>query len=80
MIINHLIHKYSRNLPQGIPLAQSILIRLSTMQSKLQPLTLHAYGTGPNPYKVAIALEAIGIPYNVKQWEFGDAPNGVNGP
>jgi len=45
------------------------------MQSKLQALTLHAHSTGPNPYKVAIALEALGIPYNVKLWEFGDAPN-----
>ena len=50
------------------------------MQSKLQPLTLHAHVTSLNPNKVAIALEALGIPYNVKLWEFGDAPNGVKGP
>ncbi|TKA80413.1 hypothetical protein B0A49_01190 [Cryomyces minteri] len=41
---------------------------------------LHAHGTGPNPYKVAILLDALQIPYKVKLWEFGDAPNGVKGP
>ncbi|KAF2212719.1 hypothetical protein CERZMDRAFT_40630 [Cercospora zeae-maydis SCOH1-5] len=50
------------------------------MPSNLQPLILHAHGTGPNPYKVAAALEALNIPYEVKLWQFGDAPNGVKGP
>ena len=27
-----------------------------------------------------ILLKALGIPYNVKLWEFGDAPNGAKGP
>lgn len=39
-----------------------------------------AHSTGPNPYKVAIVLSALDLPYTVKLWEFGDAPNGVKGP
>ncbi|KAK3209061.1 hypothetical protein GRF29_69g581781, partial [Pseudopithomyces chartarum] len=50
------------------------------MPSSLQPLILHAHTTGPNPYKVAIALEILSLPYTVKLWDFGDAPNGVKGP
>jgi glutathione S-transferase len=45
--------------------------------SSLKPLILHAHSTGPNPYKVAIALEILSLPYTVKLWDFGDAPNGV---
>lgn len=48
--------------------------------SSFKPLILHAHNTGPNPYKVAIALELLHIPYTVKLWEFGDGPNGVKGP
>ncbi|KAF4420088.1 hypothetical protein F53441_14400 [Fusarium austroafricanum] len=48
--------------------------------SSIKPLTLHAHTTGPNPFKVAILLEFLNIPYNVKLWQFGDAPNGVKGP
>ncbi|KAH6667618.1 hypothetical protein B0J14DRAFT_676740 [Halenospora varia] len=41
--------------------------RLSqTGPSSLKPLTLHAHHGGPNPYKIAICLEALSIPYNVK--------------
>ncbi|SLM40079.1 Thioredoxin-like fold [Lasallia pustulata] len=50
------------------------------MANNIKPLTLHAHGSGPNPYKVAILLEALSIPYHVKLWEFGDTPNGVKGP
>ncbi|CAG8214122.1 unnamed protein product [Penicillium olsonii] len=50
------------------------------MANNLKPLTLHAHSTGPNPYKVAILLEALGIPYNVKLWTFGDDSHGVKGP
>lgn len=46
----------------------------------MKPLTLHAHSTGPNPYKVAIVLEALKLPYEVKMWEFGDSENGVKGP
>ena len=45
-----------------------------------QPLILHAHATGPNPIKIAIALEALKLPYRVQQWEFGDNPErGVKG-
>jgi glutathione S-transferase len=45
-----------------------------------QPLVLHAHATGPNPIKIAIALEALKLPYRVQQWEFGDDPErGVKG-
>ncbi|KAI9879948.1 MAG: hypothetical protein M1830_006256 [Pleopsidium flavum] len=50
------------------------------MSNNLKPLILHAHGTGPNPYKAAILLEALQLPYQIKLWEFGDAPNGVKGP
>jgi glutathione S-transferase len=46
----------------------------------LKPLTLHAHVSGPNPYKIAIALETLLIPYDVRLWEFGDDPvKGVKG-
>ncbi|KAI4728473.1 thioredoxin-like protein [Aureobasidium sp. EXF-10728] len=45
-----------------------------------QPLVLHAHTTGPNPIKIAIALEKLKVPYTVKLWEFGDdADNGLKG-
>ncbi|KAJ4256244.1 hypothetical protein NW762_009324 [Fusarium torreyae] len=47
------------------------------MSSDLKPLVLHAHGTGPNPFKVAMLLEALSIPYEVKLWQFGDGPGGV---
>lgn len=47
--------------------------------SNFKPLVLHAHSTGPNPYKAAIVLEALGLPYEVKLWQFGDGPNGVKG-
>ena len=50
------------------------------MSGNIRPLVLHAHNTGPNPYKAAIVLEALGLPYIVKLWEFGDDPkNGVKG-
>ena len=49
------------------------------MSTSIKPLTLHAHGTGPNPYKVAAALEFLDLPYEVKLWQFGDADNGVKG-
>ncbi|KAK5127749.1 hypothetical protein LTR08_004209 [Meristemomyces frigidus] len=50
------------------------------MSSNLKPLILHAHGSGPNPFKIAIALEILSIPYEVKLWQFGPAANGVKGP
>lgn len=31
--------------------------------SDLKPLTLHMIGTGPNPWKVIIILEELGLPW-----------------
>ncbi|KAK6841575.1 glutathione S-transferase [Apiospora arundinis] len=45
-----------------------------------QPLILHAHSTGPNPIKIAEALEFLKVPYEVKLWDFGDDPQkGVKG-
>ncbi|CAD0106294.1 unnamed protein product [Aureobasidium uvarum] len=50
------------------------------MSSNIKPLVLHAHTTGPNPIKIAIALEKLKVPYEVKLWEFGDDPkNGLKG-
>lgn len=50
------------------------------MSSTLQPLILHAHTTGPNPIKIAIALESLSIPYKIALWDFGTDPkNGVKG-
>ncbi|KAJ6145385.1 hypothetical protein N7470_009280 [Penicillium chermesinum] len=50
------------------------------MSGHVKPLILHAHATGPNPIKVAIALESLKVPYIVKQWDFSDNPEtGVKG-
>ncbi|KAI4745203.1 thioredoxin-like protein [Aureobasidium sp. EXF-12298] len=50
------------------------------MSSNIKPLILHAHTTGPNPIKIAIALEKLKLPYEVKLWEFGDdAETGLKG-
>ena len=46
----------------------------------MQKLILHAHTTGPNPYKVAMVMENLQIPYELKLWEFGDGEDGVKGP
>jgi hypothetical protein len=43
----------------------------------LKSLTLHAYHVGANPGKVAIALEALAIPYAATLWNFGPGPRGA---
>ena len=45
-----------------------------TSQSELQPLTLHAFASSPNPLKIGIALELLKVPYNIQIWDFGDDP------
>ena len=40
--------------------------------SSLKPITLWAHATGPNPWKVAIVLEELGIPYETKFLEMPD--------
>lgn len=50
------------------------------MAAHIKPVILHAHATGPNPIKVAIALESLGVPYAVKSWDFSDNPDtGVKG-
>lgn len=50
------------------------------MASHIKPVILHAHATGPNPIKIAIALESLGVPYTVKSWDFSDnADTGVKG-
>lgn len=50
------------------------------MATHIKPLILHAHTTGPNPIKIAIALEALGIPFTVKLWDFSNDPKtGVKG-
>lgn len=45
-----------------------------------KPLVLHAHASGPNPIKIAMALEFLKVPYTVKMWEFGDDKDkGVKG-
>ena len=46
----------------------------------MKPLLLHGHATSPNPLKVAIVLQYLRVPYEVKIWEFGDDPRrGVKG-
>ena len=48
--------------------------------STTKPLLLHGHGSGPNPFKAAIILEVLSVPYEVKLWDFGDDPQkGVKG-
>lgn len=37
-------------------------------------------GPGPNPPKVAILLEELGLPYNIKPLSFGTGPGTVKDP
>ena len=36
------------------------IIHCKMSAETIKPLTLHAHSTGPNPYKVAVLLEALG--------------------
>jgi len=40
--------------------------------SELKPLTLYGHATGPNPWKVAIVLEELEIPYTTKYMDMAD--------
>jgi glutathione S-transferase len=54
----------------------------ATQTADIKPITLHAldFWGAPNPRKIAIALELLHIPYEVKLWQFGTADNGLAGP
>ncbi|OAP62040.1 hypothetical protein AYL99_04243 [Fonsecaea erecta] len=48
--------------------------------STIKPLLLHAHHNGPNPIKIAIALEFLQVPYTLRLWQGGDDPeHGVKG-
>lgn len=38
----------------------------------IKPIVLHGHKGGPNPWKVALVLEELDIPYETKFWEFQD--------
>lgn len=74
------------NLKPGLLSRQPVKEQVNSLKTiaaniiRMQPLLLHAHATGPNPIKIAIALEALRLPYNVKMWQFGDDPeHGVKG-
>ncbi|KAL8697668.1 MAG: hypothetical protein Q9201_007015 [Fulgogasparrea decipioides] len=46
----------------------------------MKPLIHHAHSRGPNPFKVAIVLENLKLPYEARLWDLGDGENGVKGP
>lgn len=37
-----------------------------------KPLKLYGHVQGPNPWKVAIILEELGVPYETEYMDFGD--------
>ena len=37
----------------------------------LKPIKLFSHTTGPNPWKVAIILEELGLPYETEFLDFG---------
>jgi glutathione S-transferase len=41
--------------------------------AQLQKLILHGHSQGPNPWKVAIILEELGLPYEHLLCDFADA-------
>ena len=50
------------------------------MAAHIKSLILHAHATGPNPVKIAMALEALHVPFEVKLWDISDNPKtGVKG-
>lgn len=49
----------------------------SNASADLKPMTVYIHGSGPNPRKVLILLNALSIPYKSVPMEFGDGKNGV---
>jgi len=42
------------------------------MTSATKPIILYSHATGPNPWKVAIVLEELGVPYDTHYKEFSE--------
>jgi len=42
------------------------------MTSSLKPITLYSHASGPNPWKVTIILEELGLPYTTKMMDMAD--------
>lgn len=40
--------------------------------SSLEPITLYGHATGPNPWKTAVILEELKLPYETKMMGFAD--------
>jgi glutathione S-transferase len=45
---------------------------MANSTSPIEPLILYSHASGPNPWKVAILLEEMGIPYKTKFRDFAD--------
>lgn len=37
-----------------------------------KPILIHGHGRGPNPWKVVLILEELGVPYEVQNWDFSE--------
>ncbi|KAL9579190.1 MAG: hypothetical protein Q9212_005245, partial [Teloschistes hypoglaucus] len=46
----------------------------------MKTLIHHGHSTGPNPFKVAVLLELLKLPYETRLWDLGDGENGIKGP
>lgn len=38
----------------------------------LKPILLYSHATGPNPWKCAIIMEELGLPYETKMIDFSE--------
>lgn len=47
--------------------------------SSLKPIILYSHQSGPNPWKVTILMEELGLKYDTKWLEIGNGENGVKG-
>ena len=47
-------------------ISRHILKNIATLQTKMKPIVLYGSGPTPNPVKVALLLEELGIPFEVK--------------
>lgn len=45
---------------------------MASNNKNLKPIKLYSHPGGPNPWKVAILLEELGIPYDTQLMDFGE--------